>query len=74
MKKQDIRKGFEWYRMLTKKQQKRFRLETHRQRGLARFHKIMNSQDTYRGFIASGFIFKHSYKGLDYWHMIYYKN
>lgn len=74
--KQEIRKGFEWFRTLTKKQQKRFRLECHRymcrigSEGARWFHWIMNEVSDFNFFMNGSFTKDESVFGLEYWNNI----
>lgn len=65
--KQEKRKGFEWYRMLTKKQQKQFRKNFISEEKLFSFCFIMNRAIKYVDFIQCSFSFKNTPQGHDYW-------
>ena len=72
MKKQQKRKGFEWYRMLTKKQQKQFRKECIKEEpsDCGWFQYSLNRVDTLYGFLTGSIIFSKSEKGSEYWNRI----
>lgn len=61
MKKQEIRRGFEWYRKLSKKQRKQFKANC------GAFQHEMNRTDTFNGFISGDFIWSGSPQGHKYW-------
>lgn len=66
MKKQQKRKGFEWYRMLTKKQQKQFRKNI----PCKYFMLHMNYVDTFFVFMLSAFPWDSTPQGGKYWNRI----
>lgn len=74
--KQEIKKGYEWYRTLTKKQQKQWRknLLKYCKNNLKHFYNILNRSDSLKDFMYNSFIFRDTPQGHDYWRNIANKN
>lgn len=76
--KQVKRKGFEWYRILTKKQRKEYRKNSHTGGafifGSKRIHYNMNRVYTFENFIFSSFLFNRTRQGIKYWKSIINKH
>lgn len=77
--KQEIKMGYEWYRTLTKKQQKQWRknrLDNIRWHGakMKFFYADLNNSMTKRDFLYTSFIFSTTPQGIEYWRNIANKN
>lgn len=73
---QEIKKGFEWYRSLTKKQQKQWRKERLKlsKRSMETFYYMLNNTFTFSSFISGSFALSSTPQGHNYWKNIVNKN
>lgn len=72
MKKQQKRKGFERYRMLSKKQQKQFRFNCIREEKTDSewLQWRLNQVDTFKGFLTGSITLALTKQGFRYWNRI----
>ena len=69
------RKGFQWYKTLTKKQQKQFRLNCHRcedLKGIKNLNLVLNETLCFFRFVYYGFDFDKTPQGYKYWEDLAY--
>lgn len=69
--KQERKMGFQWFKMLTKKQQKYFRLSCHRQEGIEYFNLSLNNTLTFGEFIGFAICSGKPMHNFGYWDRIY---
>lgn len=76
MKQQEIKMGFQWYKSLTKKQQKQWRKNclNYPKNNLKHFYNSLNVPCSLEDFIFGSFVFSNTPQGAEYWINIANKN
>lgn len=64
------KKGFQWYKTLSKKQQKQFRLNCHRYNGIGFFQLSMNQSIPFDLFLIFATMLENPPQGKKYWDSI----